>query len=256
MQVNKWKREELILAINLYYKLPFGRMHRGNPEIITLSKTLGRTPSAVALKLVNFASFDPSLKARNIAGASHTSKLDKEIWDEFSNNWEKLGFESEKLLSEKTGKKIEDVAEIEVDDLPKKGKEREAIVKTRVNQSFFRKAVLAAYGLRCCITGLAIPELLNASHIIPWSKDEDNRLNPRNGLCLNTLHDRAFDRGLLTITTDFTVKVSPFIKRDAKDKFVANFLLKFDGQSIKLPERFTPSPEFIKYHNKHVYKRE
>lgn len=61
----------------------------------------------------------------------------------------------------------------------------EAVIRTRVNQSFFRAAVLAAYNVRCCVTGLSIPELLTASHIVPWSADVKNRTNPRNGLCLN-----------------------------------------------------------------------
>ena len=78
-----WTREELIVAINLYYKLPFGKLHKGNPEIIMIANRLGRTPSSVAWKLVNFASFDPSLKARGIKGASNASNLDKQIWNEF-----------------------------------------------------------------------------------------------------------------------------------------------------------------------------
>ena len=75
-----WTKEELILAINLYCKLPFGKMHKGNAEIINFGKLVDRTPSAIALKLGNFASFDPTLKARGIKGASNASKLDKQIW--------------------------------------------------------------------------------------------------------------------------------------------------------------------------------
>lgn len=61
-----WTRDELILAINLYCKLPFGKIHRGNPDIVELANLLGRTPSSIAYKLVNFASLDPSLQARGI----------------------------------------------------------------------------------------------------------------------------------------------------------------------------------------------
>jgi len=232
MPANKWTREELIIAFNLYCKIPFGKIDHGNPEIISLANVLGRTPSAVSWKLANFARLDPSLQKRNIAGASHGAKLDIEIWNEFNNDWERLAFESEKLLADKTGKQIEEITDIETIDLPRVGKERETIVKVRVNQSFFRKAVLSAYNFRCCITGLAISEMLNASHIVPWSKDEVNRVNPTNGLCLNAFHDRAFDRGLLTITTDFKVKISPVIKIITKDLSATEFLIRFDGQSI------------------------
>src|SRR4051794_12218506 len=103
-----WTREELILAINLYCKLPFGRLHQRNPKIIELSNLIERTPGSVAYKLVNFASFDPSLKARGIKGASNASKLDKEIWNEFSSHWDILPYESEKLLARLEHKTVEE----------------------------------------------------------------------------------------------------------------------------------------------------
>lgn len=256
MPSNKWTREELILAFNLYCKIPFGTIHIRNPQIITLAKILGRTPSAVSWKLANLASLDPTLKKRNITGASHGAKLDAEVWAEFNNNWDKLSFESEKLLAEKLGKPVEKVADIETFDLPKAGKERRAFIKIRVNQSFFRKAVLAAYDYKCCITGLGVTALLNASHIIPWSKDEANQVNPRNGFCLNAFHDRAFDRYLLTITPEYKVKISKLIKRNDADTAIQDFLLRFDGSDIRLPTRFLPDVTFLKHHNKIFSERE
>ncbi len=254
MPSNSWTREELIVAFNLYCKTPFGKIHNRNPEIISLAKILGRTPSAVSWKLANFARLDPSLQDRNITGASHGSKLDIEVWNEFNHDWEKLGFESERLLAETTGRKVETITDIETFDLPKAGKERDAVVKIRVNQSFFRKAVLASYDFKCCITGLGIPELLNASHIVPWSKDEVNRVNPRNGLCLNAIHDRAFDRGLLTITPEFKVKISKSIKHNDADGALQDFLFRYDGSGIKMPTRFLPDANFLKYHNKSIFR--
>lgn len=249
MPSNKWTREELILAFNLYCKIPFGTIHIHNPEIISLAKILGRTPSAVSWKLANFARLDPSLQDRNIAGASHGSKLDAEVWHEFSH-------ESERLLAERTGKQVEDITEIETVDLPKAGKERETVVKVRVNQSFFRRAVLAAYDFKCCVTGLEIPELLNASHIVPWSKDEANRVNPRNGLCLNAIHDRAFDRCLMTVTPEFVVKVSKSVKKANASGAVKDFLLRYEGTEINRPARFLPDTKFLKYHNRMFFERE
>jgi putative restriction endonuclease len=255
MPSNNWTREELILAFNLYCKIPFGTIHIRNPQIIALAKILGRTPSAVSWKLANFARLDPALQKRDIAGAAHGSKLDIEIWNEFNQDWDKLAFESEKLLAKRTGKQVEDfVVDVELLDIPKEGKERTSVVKVRVNQSFFRKAVLAAYNCKCCITGLNVPELLNASHIVPWSKDEANRVNPRNGLCLNAIHDRAFDRGLLTITPEFKVKISKSIRRSDTHQASKDFLLRYDGLDIKLPTRFLPDISFLKYHNKNVFR--
>jgi len=149
MVSNKWTREELILAFNLYCKIPFGTIHTHNPQIIALAKILDRTPSAVSWKLANLASLDPTLKKRNIAGASHGSKMDEVVWNEFNGDWDRLAFESEKLLAQKIGKPVEDISDIDLLDFPVMGKEREAVVKIRVNQNFFRKAVLAAYNFQC-----------------------------------------------------------------------------------------------------------
>ncbi len=128
-----------------------------------------------------------------------------------------------------------------------------ALVKIRVNQSFFRKAVLAAYEFKCCITGIGMIELLNASHIIPWSRDEANRVNRCNGLCLNAIHDRAFDRGLLTVTPNYRVKISNLIKRNDAVGAMQEFFLRYDGMEINLPRKFLPENVFLKYHNEFVF---
>ena len=244
-----WTREELILAVNLYCKLPFGRLHRLNPEVIHLASLIGRTSSSVACKLVNFASLDPSLKARGIKGASNASKLDVEIWNEFFNNWNILPFESEKLLANFEHTTIEQLNHIPEFELPKEGKIREQIVKIRVNQSFFRKTILASYNNTCCITGLQQPEFLIAGHIKPWSIDEKNRLNPQNGISINALHDKAFETGLMTITTDFKIKISTILFKQKKSKSIEDYFLKYDNQDIILPSRFMPDVEFLRYHN-------
>ena len=255
MKRKTWSREELIIAFNLYCKIPFGKIHIRNPQIKSLAKILGRTPSAVSWKLANFARLDPALKKRSISGATHGSKGEIEIWEEFNSDWEKLSYESEKVLSQLAGKKLDETAGINKEELPKQGKEREGLVRIRINQNFFRMAVLAAYDSKCCITGLEIPELLNASHIKPWAKDTINRVNPRNGLCLNVLHDRAFDRGFITITPEYNVKTSRYLDKFQLDKAANDFLLGHNGKTIKLPSRFLPDISFLKYHNKHIFKR-
>jgi putative restriction endonuclease len=249
-----WTREELILAVNLYCKLPFGRLHRLNPQVIHLASLIGRTPGSVAYKLVNFASLDPSLKARGIKGASNASKIDSKIWNEFYNNWDLLPFESEKLLANYEKKTIEQLNNIVEFELPKEGKTREQIVKVRVNQSFFRSSILASYNNTCCITGIQQPEFLIAGHIKPWSIDEKNRLNPQNGIAINALHDKAFESGLMTITTDYKIKISPLLFKQKKSKSIENYFLKFNNQDIILPSRLLPDIEFLKYHNEVRFK--
>ena len=242
-----WSREELILAINLYCKTPFGRLHNRNTDIIELANLIGRTPSSVGWKLVNFASLDPSLKERGIKGAVNTSKLDKVIWDEFYNDWDNLAFESESLLATLINVNIEDKFLEDLSIMPE-GKERLQIVKTRVNQSFFRKTILASYDDTCCITGISTPQFLIASHIIPWAEDKENRMNPSNGLCLNALHDKAFETGLLSITPDYQIKISDTLKNSKKDSVVNGYFNTYHNQKIKLPKRFLPDPNFLEIH--------
>jgi putative restriction endonuclease len=245
-----WTRDELILAINLYCKIPFGKIHDRNPDIIELANIIGRTPGAVGWKLANFASIDPSLPQK---GASNVSKLDRIVWKEFFESWEEMAFTSEDLLAKKENltlqKKFDFVEKME----NKKGEEHVSLVKTRVNQNFFRQMILASYDNSCCITGISIPELLNASHIIPWTQDPKNRLNPRNGICLNALHDRAFDRGLITIGEDWRVIVSPKLLTHSNKTNNLGLITRFNNKKIKLPLRFLPDLTFIEYHRENIY---
>lgn len=203
---DKWTREQTIIAFNLYCKIPFNRVSSTHPEIVRISKVIERSPNSVKMKIGNFGSFDPELKRRGIVGLSNTSKLDEEIWNEFNGDWEKLAYESEILLSQLLNQPIEAILDNETDDIElsklPEGKEKQQIVKTRVNQNFFRKMILSSYDNKCCITRLSLPKLLVASHIIPWSEDIQNRMNPRNGLCLNALHDKAFDDGYMSISDE------------------------------------------------------
>jgi putative restriction endonuclease len=180
----------------------------------------------------------------------HMARAEVEIWNEFSNDWDRLAFESERLLDQLTGRTPELVEQAR--EFPE-GRSREALIRARANQGFFRAAVLASYGARCCITGLSIPQLLMASHIVPWSVDIKNRTNPRNGLCLNAIHDRAFDCGLLTVTPDLKVKLSPRVKRNPTEKAAREFLWRYEGASISRPRRFAPNTEFLRYHNEKIF---
>jgi putative restriction endonuclease len=249
-----WTKEELILAVNLYCKLPFGKLHSRTLEVIKLATLIERTPNSVAYKLVNFASLDPSLKERGIKGAVNASNLDREIWNEFYNNWNILPYESEKLLAKLEHTTIEKLNHISEDELPKEGKTREQIIKARVNQSFFRKSILASYNNTCCITGIQQKELIIAGHIKGWGVDEKNRLNPRNGIAINALHDKAFETGLITITTDFKIKISSLLKKQVKSQIITEYFLRHENKNIILPSRFLPDMEFLKYHNEKCFK--
>ncbi len=226
-----------------------------NPEIINLANLINRTPSSVAYKLVNFASLDPSLRERGIKGAYNVSKLDSEIWNEFFNNLDTLPYKSEILLAKNRHKSIEIPNNLFETEIERTGKTREKIVKARVNQSFFRSSILASYNNTCCITGIQHHEFLIAGHIKPWSIDEKNRLNPRNGIAINALHDKAFETGLMTITTDYKIKISPLLYKQRKSKSIENYFLSLDNNDIILPSRFLPDIEFLRYHNEFKFRR-
>jgi putative restriction endonuclease len=241
-----WTREEHTLAFNLYCKIPFGRQHSRAPEIIELARLLGRSAGSVALKLNNFSRLDPELQARGVKGMAHGAKGELEVWRDFESDPAALAFESERLLARFTGRKLEDIAEIDERELPPEGRERERMVRVRVNQHLFRAAVLSAYDYKCCVTGLAVPELLVASHIVPWADDPKQRMNPRSGHCLNALHDRAFDRGLMTIAHDLTARIAPAIKASKpKDPTGLAWLLAIDAKPLRAPRRFRPDPELL-----------
>jgi putative restriction endonuclease len=245
-----WTREQTLAALHVYFQLPFGQLHQRNPLIRQLSGWIGRTPGSVALKLVNFASLDPQVLASGRAGMSNASQLDKTIWNELNTNWDLIADEAahtyEHYGSQHGIVPGADVAE-EVPEVAE-GKTVTALVKVRVNQARFRRAVLASYNGRCCVSGLAIPQLLIASHIVPWSMDTKNRLNPQNGLCLSALHDKAYDIGLITVLPDFTVCVSKRLQDVDLDGFTKQTLSRYHGQRIVLPERFRPSPSFLEAH--------
>lgn len=198
------------------------------------------------MKIGNFGRLDPELKSQGITGLVNGSKLEEVIWSEFNGNWEKLAYESEELIAKFQNK------EIIIENFPE-GRERNTTIKTRVNQGFFRSAILSSYNLKCCITGLSIPDFLVASHIVPWSVDKKNRINPHNGLCLNSIHDKAFDKGFITITPDFKIIVSKYFNDYSNEKAINEFFLKYDNQNITKPERFLPSKEFLDYHHKNIF---
>lgn len=203
-----WTRDELVLALNLYLRIPFGRIHHGNPEVLALADLIGRTPNSIALRLANFAALDPSLDRRGMANASAGARA---MWQEWGANPEAVAQESERILRERRQPSLLDEVEREIEEprsLPE-GTERAALVSVRVNQAFFRRLILARYDSTCVVTGLQVPELLVAAHIVPWAEAPEHRMDPRNGLCLNGLHDRAFERGLIVVDDDLRVRVSP-----------------------------------------------
>lgn len=247
MAVN-WTREQTIVAMNVYCKIPFKKSSARHPLVIEYAKLIGRTPASLNLKIGNLGSFDPALKAKGIGGLGHSSRMDKEVWDEFFNNPEKLAYESEKIIAALRDKPLEESTMIDLSNLPI-GSERSAVVRQRINQQFFREAVLCSYENRCCISGIGNRSLLEACHISSWQDDIKNRTNPRNGLCLNPLFHKAFDKLLLSITPDYTIDISKTMIDDVAEERFKAYLTALNHTQILLPEKFLPDRDLLAMHH-------
>jgi putative restriction endonuclease len=253
---NLWTKEELILAFNLYLKIPFSKIGARNKDIIHLANLIGRTPNSIALRLVNFASVDPVLKARGIKGMDGGTKIVQPIWDEFFNNQEQLVFLSEQILAQKENTSIENKYKdllFDIKDL--KGEMVTREVKTRVNQSVFRQMVLSNYNTKCAITGIDLPQLLLASHIIPWSKNEEHRLNPENGICLSALYDKAFDKGLIGIDLNYEIILSKDLKAKKDTSFYNQHFAPIENKKIIEAISYLPRKDFLQYHLDVVFEK-
>lgn len=249
-----WSIEQLKLAFYFYCQTPFGQLHGKNPKIIELAKLIGRTPSALAMKCVNFASLDPAIRNSGRRGLSNASRQDHAVWDEFHANWERLAIECAQLyqhLQHEHGAHSKpdeaEASDTNFDLGDYTGETRKALVAQRIKQSFFRRAVLSSYRGRCCISGVTESRLLVASHIVPWSEDKVNRLNPSNGLCLSAIHDKAFDNYLFSLTNDHRIVLSKRLER-TNDAFLREIFWPMQDRTIFLPERFQPEPSLMQRH--------
>ena len=248
----RWTRQQLLVAFHLYCRLPFGRLHQRNPEIVQVAEEIGRSPSAVAMKLTNIASLDPEITATGRKGLSGASALDRAMWREMQSDWATFALETEAAFAALTTGKtmLGSSPELAIERI---GEDRLVEAKARIGQTFFRNAVSSAYDERCCITGLSFPTLLRAGHIIPWSVDADRRVDPRNGLLLSILHERAFDAGLFTVTDRLTIQVSQSLRVE-HDPFFMDSIAKFHGQPIRRPQKFAPDRDCLAYHREHIFR--
>ncbi|MFP1729742.1 HNH endonuclease [Lonsdalea quercina] len=245
-----WTRDQLLVAFTLYSQLPFGKLHSRNPDIIHYATLLNRTPSALAMKLVNLASLDPFIIASGRIGLRGASNADRAMWQEMNADPARFEQQCEQAMARIALPAITPQAQEAAEDF--RGGERWTPVKTRIGQQLFRKRVLGAYGERCCVTGLDEPMLLVASHIRPWKTAEEHRLNPSNGLCLSNLHDKAFDTGLITFNEALELQLSPRIKK-LKSPVSEIYFAQYEGRPLRLPSEFPPDMAQMAYHRQYIF---
>ncbi len=236
MSVNLWTADDLKKVLRLYVTTPFGKIHSRNPDIIQLAKEIGRTSDAVALKMVNFASLDPTIDRK---GMSNVSKLDKLVWDEFFDSLDEFS-----ELSENHSGGLADNSQNEYKIDPTiVGSDVISLRKSRRGQSLFRRMVLASYDSQCAISGISHESLLVASHIDPWASNIKERLNPSNGICLCNLLDAAFENGLIAIGDHLEILVSGRLNQTDVMKIRA-----ISRPKMRLPTRFIPDAALLRSH--------
>jgi predicted restriction endonuclease len=243
----RWTREELLLVLHLYERIPFGQQHQSNPQVQELAGILSRTPGSVAMKLNNFTALDPDEAQRGVRGLVGASNLDRQVWNEFHDGTRTVE-ESEALWESRVeGRSTETFADWE--PMVREGPtEAVAIQRVRLGQQYFRRVVLANFGYRCALTGIGHRDLLTASHISPWAADTTNRVSAANGLCLNKLHDAAFDRKLIAFDDEFRLIVGERLRRMLGSGHLAETLLTYEGQALARPVRREISKELLRAH--------
>lgn len=253
-----WSEDDTVLALYLYFQMPFGQLHSGNREIQKLAARLGRSNSSVAMKLTNFASLDPKITESGRRGLAGTSKLDRAIYAQFSQDWSALVARAEINWAPQIEDSTPTPTQLkesrsEYQFEPYEGiSTTQTLISQRIGQDFFRRAVLANFEETCCITGIAEPQLLSASHIKPWSRDTVNRHNPANGLLLSATLDRAFDRGLITVDQNRRIHVSLQL-RESRSDATRGYFEQFEQKTLRSAIRFDPDPAFLDWHNKNCF---
>lgn len=244
MARRNWTVEEVRQALSLYLRLSFGKFHSRNPQVQALARIVGRTPSAVAMKLSNLAALDDSLPQRGMANASAT---DRKVWADFLAAPDAV---VTALQTQQDAPDLRGFAERQAHYESQQGTSPAAKVTPRVGQSFFREMILTSYNGRCALTGTDDPRLLTASHIVGWAEAPEHRLKPTNGICLNALHDRAFDRHLITFDDNDRMVIAPDVPAEARAQ------LQRGVTQLQTPDRFLPDPAFLEVHRRRFHTRQ
>ena len=273
-----WNREQTLMALGLYLLPPVGKRNWDDPDpqIKVIAEAIGRSGNAVCLKIANLKNCDPN---RTGKGFSNGSAMDREVMAEYlaapsETLAEAMGLLAQNgiVLCEREG-----VPSLQAGGRPLRagpavtfeydgqlkgsvapvGAERDARVRARVNQDYFRRNLLANYRGACCLTRIDTTALLVASHIKPWGKSAPaERTVSSNGILLNALHDKAFDKGLITLDDQYRVRVSSRLRHSESND---RWLFAYEGRRIDLPHDPTkatwPSLEFIRYHNDCIFER-
>lgn len=264
-----WSLPEATLALSLYAVTPSPKLKANNPQIIALSKIIGRAPGSVKCRLHNFASLDKRATGR---GFNHISELDRLVWNKYSdgqdlnlltlmndasdiacNHFDKdldladwLDISDNSLSSSATPSSPDNCSDLLVGSKLPAESEVEILCKRRRSQGYFRQAVLANFNDTCAISGCRIRGLVEAAHILSWADHPNERLRQSNGLALNPFFHAAFDQNLLGISPDGKVNLSRRLLRDGGNNQTRQSLQSIDGLELDFGSlRVTPNRDYL-----------
>lgn len=119
----------------------------------------------------------------------------------------------------------------------------------------FSMSKAGRYVLHCALTGIDLPQLLLASHIIPWSDNKKERLNPCNGICLSALYDRAFDQGLIGFDSNYRTVLSSHIRENEGKDYYERYFKPISGRQLTMPSMYKPDTKFLEWHMDNIFLR-
>ena len=243
-----WTEDEIIVACYIY----LSRDRITVRDTRFLAGLFDRTEKSVGAKIYNIRRFDDEVVRSGGSFWSHGSHLDEVVWNKFQEDPETMSTRAMAIMNGMGAD--EDVIRdsysssgtVSIDIGP--GMERYVTVKERMNQGSFRRVVLRCSDYRCCVTGIRDTTLLVASHIKPWSEcGPGEKTDIHNAFCLNSLHDRLFDRGLMTVDRDLRILYAPSLARSMDAEVYESMIARFD--SVKVTDSNTPSEDYLRHHN-------
>lgn len=250
-----WTYEETLAVFALYMQMHTRDLSKEeDPDIIALASALERTPGSIAMKLQNVLAKDPNATRESYGNAA---AMIAQMWQDFAVRGDEFVRETIAAYNRAMSGEMFGMPAMTVEYESRKGREALALTPKRLDQAYFRKSLLHLYDYRCCVTGLGLEQLLVASHIKPWAAAEPHseRVNAENGLLLNSLHDAAFDRGLITLDESYRLvmskRIGNLVKSDGSEAL--RWLWSTRGRTIRLPKSHRPRIEFIKYHQDVVF---
>lgn len=223
-----WTLMEDLACLYLYLKNGRKQVDDNSQEAMELASAIGRTPGAVAYKSANFRYIDSGKD-----GFSNGSKVDFIAWKAYSEDIEYCEKAYYELVNSSDTFTDVITAETHISKGDYYVPDTFGRAAMRASQATIKGNALSIYENRCAMCDIDHPALLIARHIIPWSKDQNVRADPRNVLLLCALHDKLFDKGLISISKEFTIIASADVSKYSETHKIVK---EVENKKLRLPK--------------------